>query len=135
MLDTGRLHPGAARIFVTTTLTVDTDDCSTDYPIATGMSEADYDGGVRLDNGRLCYDVQDNSMYVVTGVTAADPPTGGTWTQMFNPDDYIASGMIVLKADRIVSAPALPFPGAACIGGHVLLHVALGARRCPDARN
>lgn len=86
--DNGRLHIGEARIFTTT-------DCSA----ITAITEPDLDSNSGLDNGRICYDTDDNGLYIFTGATAGDPDTGGSWTQMFDPDDYIASGMIVLRDD------------------------------------
>ena len=86
--DNGRLHIGEARIFTTT-------DCST----ITATTEPDLDTNDVLDNGRVCYDTDDNSLYIFTGSTPGDPDSGGSWTQMFDPNDYIASGMIVLRDD------------------------------------
>ncbi len=97
--DTGRLHMGAARIFLAVG-SAGTDDCTIDFPAATGMAELDYDGVARLDNGRMCLDTDDNRLYVFEGATDAAPPTGGAWVSLFNPLDYIGSGMIVIRPDN-----------------------------------
>lgn len=86
--DTGRHHVGSGRIFVTT-------DCSS----ITTITEPDLDGNSGLDNGRMCWDTDDNILYTITGASG-DPPTGGTWQTIFNAGtSYIPSGTIVMRVD------------------------------------
>ncbi len=96
--DTGRHHMGSSRIFIATGTGIGTDDCTIDFPPATGLGEDDFDGDNNLDNGRLCFD-DDGTMYVFNGATVADPPTGGTWQLLFSTENQIAAGMIVIRED------------------------------------
>jgi hypothetical protein len=62
-LDTGRLHAGAARAFITSG-TAGVDDCSINI---TSLVENDFAGSNTLDVGRLCVDTDDFNIYFYNG--------------------------------------------------------------------
>lgn len=97
-LDTGRLQIGSSRIFIHAT------DCT----VVVGIVEADFDGNVDLDNGRLCWEADDADLYIFAGATTDDPPTGGAWVIMVDGATQtgvgVDSGMIVLREDGTACA-------------------------------